>query len=236
MNFILNEESLHGQFESVEEFLKSLRANLLCFRLIHSQKNGKIRKIADLYKYQVTPEWKLGDLKRYPKSDELKRLRIALDKEISTEPYWDLDPAHDYGMPYLMEGIDVSGTAVAEAVERKEHLLSFDSVFYSDRELAIQWNGKEYHVISIYHPSCLVKYFGEEMELERDACLRARYAGTRIDCSKLEKEHGAENLEKDEYHLLLGTLDKFVNHESWETIGLDDGLEYKKIYSLSSRR
>ena len=41
-------------------------------------------------------------------------------------------------------------------------------------------------------------------------------------------------MEKEEYELLLGTLDKFVKHESWESIGLDDGLEYKK-YTPSAK-
>lgn len=225
---------MHGQFENVDEFLESLRANLQCFRLVRSQKHGEIRKIADFYKCQVTPEWKLEDLKRYPKSDELIRLRIALDKEISTEPYWDLNPTHDYGKPYLLNGVDVSATAVAEAVVRKESLLSFRSVFYSDRELPVKRDEEKYRVISIYRPACLVEYFGERMGLERDECLKARYAGTRVDCSMLEKEYGAKYLEKDEYHLLLGTLDKLVKHESWETIGLDDGLEYKKYTPASA--
>ncbi len=235
MNFILNELSLHGQFESVDEFLESLRANLQCFRLVRSQKNGEIRKITDFYKCQVTPEWKLGDLKRYPKSDELTRLRIVLDKEIRTEPYWDLHPVHDYGTAYLLNGVDVSATAVAEAVERKESLLSFDSVFYSDRELLVEQSGEEHRVISVYRPACLAGYFGDQMGLDRDECLKARYAGTRVDCSRLESEYGAKNLEKDEYLLLLGTLDKFASHESWETIGLDDGLEYKKYTPASEK-
>lgn len=236
MDFILNERSLHGQFESVEEFLESLRANLHCFQLVHSQKNGKIRKITNFYNCQVTPEWKLGDLKRYRKSDELTRLRIALDKETMTEPYWDLHPLHDYGVPYLMDDIDVSATAVAEAAERGESLLSFNSAFYSDRELLVKRNGEVHQVISIYRPSYLAECFGEQMGLERDVCLKARYAGTRMDCSRLEKAYGAKNLEKEEYRLLLGTLDKFVKHESWESIGLDDGLEYKKYTPSSSEK
>ncbi len=233
MNFILIERSLHGQFKTMEEFLRSLESNLHCFRLVRCQKDGEIRKIADFYKCQVTENQKLGDLKEYPRSDALSRLRIALDKEMRTEPYWDLSPAHDYGMPYWMGKEDVAATAVAEAVERKESLLSFQSAIYSDTQLSIKWNGGEYYVASIYQPSYLAEYFGEQMGLGRDECLKARYAKTRLDCSLLEKEYGAEKLEKEEYHILLKTLDKFVRHESWESIGLDDGLEYKK-YSPSS--
>lgn len=211
-----------------------MRANLQCFRLVRSQNNGEIRKIADFYKCQVTAEQKLGDLKQYPKNDELTRLRIALDKEIRTKPHWDWQPAHDYGMSYWMDGVDMAATAVAEAVERKESLLSFDSEIYSDRRLMVEWNGEEHHVVSVYRPSYFVECFGEQLGINRDECLRARYAGTRLDCSKLEKEYGAERLEKEEYRLLLGTLDKFVKHESWESIGLDDGLEYKKYVPSSS--
>ncbi|MCI8506546.1 MAG: hypothetical protein HFI67_10210 [Lachnospiraceae bacterium] len=236
MKFILNERSLYGQFESVDEFLESLEANLQCFRLVRSQKSGEIRKIADFYKCQVTKDQKLGDLKQYPRSDKLTRLKIALDKEMTTEPYWDLSPAHDYGTAYWMGKEDLAATAVAEAVERKESLLSFDSEIYSDRRLLVEWNGNTYGVFSIYRPSYLVECLGEQMGLERDECLKARYAGTRLDCSLLEKEYGAEYLEREEYHLLLGTLDKFVKHESWESIGLDDGLEYKKYTPSSGER
>lgn len=40
MDFILNEKSLHGQFEDVETFLKSLKNNIRCFDIIH--RSGKI--------------------------------------------------------------------------------------------------------------------------------------------------------------------------------------------------
>ncbi len=63
--------------------------------------------------------------------------------------------------------------------------------------------------------------------------LLIRYEGTRIDCSTLENDYGTSILEKNEFTELISTFDKFVNHESWESIGIDDGLEYKK-YTPSS--
>lgn len=87
MNFILNECSLRGQFESVEAFLKSLEANLKCFRLVRSQSDGEIRKIADFYKCKITKDQRLGDLKQFPKSEELLRLMIALDKFVEHESW-----------------------------------------------------------------------------------------------------------------------------------------------------
>jgi hypothetical protein len=79
---------------------------LQCFSLVHSQEHGEIRKITDFYKCQITSDQRLGDLKRFPKSDELTRLRIALDRDMQTEPYWDLLPVHDYGKAYWMNGED----------------------------------------------------------------------------------------------------------------------------------
>lgn len=233
MNFILNERSLHGQFESVEDFLKSLSANLKCFGLVCQQAEGKIRKLADFYKCQVTSDIMLGELKQYPRTDELLRMRIAFDKEMKTEPYWDLAPVHNYGIQYWMNGEDVSATALAEAAAREEGLLSFDSKIYKDQKLTIQQNETKHEVISVYHPRYLVECFEKQMGLGRNICLKARYDGTRLDCSVLEESYGADILEKEEYRQLLGTLDKFVRHDSWETIDLDDGLEYKKYTPAS---
>ena len=160
MNFILNECSLHGQFESVEAFLKSLEANLKCFRLVRSQSDGEIRKIADFYKCKITKDQRLGDLKQFPKSEELLRLMIALDKEMRTEPYWDLSAAHDYGTAYWLDGEDVAATAVAEAAERNEGLLSFDSKRYSDCQLVVKKGEKEHRVISVYRPAYLAHVSG----------------------------------------------------------------------------
>ena len=47
---------------------------------------------------------------------------------------------------------------------------------------------------------------------------------------------GLEKLDKSEYQLLIGSLDKFVKHESFETIAVDDGLEYKKYSPASNKQ
>lgn len=37
---------------------------------------------------------------QFGSADELSRFRIALDKEMRTEAYWDLEPMHDCGISY----------------------------------------------------------------------------------------------------------------------------------------
>lgn len=55
-----------------------------------------------------------------------------------------------------------------------------------------------------------------------------KYENTRIDCSTLEEKYGVDTLEQYEFEEVIKSFNKFVEHESWKTIDVDDGLEYKK--------
>ena len=94
--------------------------------------------------------------------------------------------------------------------------------------LDIQKGSQKYEVLSIYSPRYLAQNHYIDLNIDRCDYLKIRYEGTRIDCSLLEKKSGPDQLKESEYKQLLGTLDKFVQHESWDTIDRDDGLEYKK--------
>ena len=94
--------------------------------------------------------------------------------------------------------------------------------------LDLQKGSQKYEVLSIYSPRYLAQNHYIDLNIDRCDYLKIRYEGTRIDCSLLEKKSGPDQLKESEYKQLLGTLDKFVQHESWDTIDRDDGLEYKK--------
>lgn len=97
MDFILNEKSLHGQFEDVETFLKSLKNNIRCFDIIHKKTENRIYKIVDFHKCYITGDKQICDLKYQPNSDELLRFQIQLTEEIYTKPYWDENVTTRYG-------------------------------------------------------------------------------------------------------------------------------------------
>ena len=71
MDFLLNELSLQGQFDSMDSFLKSLPCTVKCIELIHQNANMPIYKTEDFYKCSITQDMKLCDLKNYQISDEL---------------------------------------------------------------------------------------------------------------------------------------------------------------------
>lgn len=163
MDFLLNEKSLHGQFGSTEEFLKSLSENLSCFQLVSKKMAGRIWKITDFYKCKITGHITIADLKQYPASDELRRFRIALEKVTETTPFWDEAPVHDYGAVFLCEDQDVSATAVAEAAVRDQGLLSFLSPPYADKILDVTAGENTYRVCSVYTARYFVESFKKNM-------------------------------------------------------------------------
>lgn len=228
MDFILNEESLKGQFHTVSDFLESLSSNIRCFALIHQEPENNIYKITDFYKCYITKDRQILDLKKEPCCDELMRFQILLDEEIHALPHWDDEPEHDVSKIYRWNGKNVSATAIAEAAKRGTPLLSFRSEYFTDCLLEVSLHSEKYQIFSVYSPKYLVECFSKELKLDRDILLKIRYENTRIDCSFLDRKFGASILENDEYHLLLISLDKFIQHQSWYDIEKDDGLEYKK--------
>lgn len=235
MNFILNEKSLDGQFQDEEQFILSLGPIATSIRIIHEYTNIQIYKIKNLCDYKITKDKRLLELKQFGNTDELVRFKKILDDEIYDDPYWDDDPHHDIGEEFLFEGKDVTATSLAEAAVTGDALLSFKLDKFVDNILDIKTLHNTFKVSSIYTPKYLLELYDDIIGIDGKSMLMIRYKDTRIDCSLLEGKYGVSILEKDEIHELLLTFDKFVKHESWENIMLDDGLEYKK-YSPASEK
>ena len=236
MEFILNEESLKGQFATVHDFLISLKSNIRCFHIIRKSECNTISKIDNFYDCYVTSDTKIRDLRNYQCSDELVAFQYQLEQEIYNLPHWDRNPMHDLSKVYLLAESDVVATGIAEATERDHLLLSFDMKNVKDCILHIQVADKEEHVSSIYSPAFLVKCAGEQLAMHGDDILKIRYEGTRIDCSSIEREYGTEILDESQLRQIISSMDKFVKHETWENIDRDDGLEYKKYTPDSPKR
>ncbi len=233
MQFLLNERSLYGQFRSTQEFLKSLKPVVRCIKMIHDCPELGIYKILNFHECKITKDETLSDLKLCGVPDELLRFKLSLDREVYHEPYWDRLPVHDVSQEFLWEGENVAATSLAEAAVTNNSLLSFQSERFLDRVLILRNQEFTYQVDSIHTPRYLLEQYHDSIHPDRKLILFVRYEGTRIDFSTLEDDYGVAILEKNEFAELLSTLDKFVKHESWESIGRDDGLEYKK-YNPSS--
>lgn len=228
MEFLLNEKSLCGQFEDVNSFLVSLKPVISCIKLIHDKTDIPIYKTSNFYNCHVTKDETLCNLKHYECSDELLRFKSALDTEIYEKPHWDEEPVHDILQEFIWNGENVSVTSLAEAAVTGGALLSFALESFKDKKLTIQRGIDSYLVDSIHTPQYLVQNHNGCLNINRKQILQIMYEDTRIDCSTMEDHYGADILENDEFEELIKSFNKFVEHESWESIALDDGLKYKK--------
>ena len=233
MDFLLNEKSLDGQFDNADDFLKSLRPVIKCMEILHASSDVGIYKIQNFHERRVTKKERVCDLKVHGVSDELLRFKLSLDRETYKAPYWDAEPSHDISQEFLWNGEDITATSLAESAVTGNPLLSFKSDRFIDCMLIISSDKKEYNVNSVHTPKYLVEKYNDILKIDKKQMLLIRYAGTRVDCTTLEDNYGVSILEKNEFTELISTLDKLASHESWESIGRDDGLEYKK-YSPSS--
>lgn len=59
---------------------------------------------------------------------------------------------------------------------------------------------------------------------------------SRIDCSTIEDKYGADILEREEFDGPIKSLKKFVEHESWESIALDDGWNTKNTHQKMTKK
>lgn len=233
MDFILNDKSLCGQFNSVSSFFDSLKNNVRCFELINDTEGSKIYKTQNFYKNKVTSNIRLYDLNKY-NDDELVYFLIQLDRIVYHAPYWGDDFKQNLNSKYIHGQEDVSCTCIAEAAENNFPLLSFKCDKYTDKKLDVCKDNEKIKVYSIYTPMYLTDKFYKELKLSRLDLLKTQFNSTRIDCSILNQNCGINELEENEFNLLLGTLKKFVKHDSWESIALDDGLEYKKYHNKAN--
>lgn len=235
MDFILNEKSLNGQFRDEEQFLKSLEPVLTSIKFIQKCKDTEIYRTHNFYECEIAKGKRVCDLKQYGFSEELLRFKRALDNVVYAYPYWDDNPKQDKSQKFVFDGENVTDTSLAEAAFTGKSLISFELEKYIDCVLQIE-NGEQIHnVCSVYTPKYLLEKYKDVLNVDEKTMLEIRYKGTRIDCSILEEKYGVSILQKHEFEQLISTLDKFAQHESWESIDRDDGLEYKK-FSPSSEK
>lgn len=76
-------------------------------------------------------------------ADELRRLKSAI-ASLTKEPFWDVgdsDIMQEMTSNYLLNGLDVAGSSIAEACERDRALASFVPSSFSGSTLGLVKNG-----------------------------------------------------------------------------------------------
>lgn len=151
----INEKSLDGQFQSFEEFLDNSLNFVRCLEWFRkSGTSWRILKKSNLYTSKITKEQHFYDLRSYRVSSEkntndiLRKLKSSLLLLQNDPPFWDVENIVQNG-EYYLDGINITGSSIAEAIAKDGAVLSFNHRLYHDIDLKVI-NGEISHSIFCY--------------------------------------------------------------------------------------
>ena len=136
MEILINELSLKGQFNNVEEFINiSLNQFVKIYSLLDNHNIHPLKNY-NFYNVNITPNETFNFLLTFKDkngvSDEVRKFKRIADKCIG-EPYWEIDLKHNPNDEFKWKNEIVSNTSLAESYVRNSSLISFvPSSFNSD--------------------------------------------------------------------------------------------------------
>lgn len=234
--YFLNETSLIGQYESVDDFIRSNRALMECIHLV-KEHGATIYKKSNFYDAKITNDENLYCLSKYRSNegeinDLLRKFKYLLELACNN-PYWDYEGIVD-DSECLVDGNDCTGTVIAAAAASEGALFSFSSSDYTDKCLNALYNGHKTLVYSIFSPYMHSEYLMISSALTMDEIIKHRYKGTKLDFSKLDTKYGFSEFESYEIKDCISTFDRFIKME-WDQIYQDHSLCYKDYQAPRSK-
>lgn len=144
-SIIVNELSLDGQFNSIEDFEKELRESFKIFNL-KNKLDKKLYFSSSIYNQNIDSNINVSKYLLSSRSDEARKFRSYLVQNSC----WDMDSNKQYkDGQYLFNFRDVSNYSIAEAFERQCSLYSFNHPAYTAPDLQVCKN-KEIRTIKNY--------------------------------------------------------------------------------------
>lgn len=233
MEILINELSLHGQFENEDHFVEEGAIPFVSAFKELNNKRDTVYKKYDLYSYKITQDLSLhGFLTAQGSrlSDVTRRLKSLLLGFILDEPYWESNPKHSSGNTYLLNQENLVGFSLAEACERDKIVISFNSEKFNRKKVSIYKNNSvEVTLDNLFDKGHCNEVNRERNNIGIDEYCVTRFKGDKLDFSQIDSKLGFELLKKEDEELFIDAFKKFTEL-SWQKIFVDDGLDYK-LYS-----
>lgn len=233
----LNELSLNGQYETVDDFLYKNRDVIECIAWA-AKRGNMIYKKSDFFNSKITMDKTLQQgLGGYRSSngelvDLLRRYKLLLVMA-NSNPFWDVE--FDYNCEKCMiDNIDVSNSSIVPAAKREGALLSFCASDYTDKVIEALFNGKQTKVISISSPFMYSEYLLKTDIDNVDDFFKLRYRGTKLNFSKLEEAYGFNEFQNEEIKDCIHEFDRFIKMD-WNQILNDNSFHYKSYKPSKSK-
>jgi phage-related protein len=134
MNLVINDFSLSGQYQSIDDFCNNLGKSFLPTIKLLDELGMVLFKKSNFFECMVTERMKLVDVIRVQGNPSITRFKSLISKIHSCEPFWDSDYKSDCNSTYVCEWTNEVPNCFTEAYEREADMISFyHSNFMSDK-------------------------------------------------------------------------------------------------------
>lgn len=144
MDIVINDESLDGQFKTIEEFADSVYERTIPMMKAIEENGLCLLKSQQTYERRITKEKTLYDLCMISNFPEIQMLKKTLLGIICDEPFWENEEKTEHNANYrcefMKQGIP---NCITEAYERNGMLLSFQHENFEESVVKIYKNGEE---------------------------------------------------------------------------------------------
>lgn len=162
MELILNDFSLDGQFEGVEDFTDYIRNILAPLLDVIIDNEIVFLKKSDFYRAAVTADLSLHDLMMMANEPAVSLLKQYIVNLGYCEPYWDTDMATreevQYGYPSHRE----EPNCFTEVIERCGKLVSFEHPDFKEEKISCSRNEKGIDILNIILVEQILKEYLRE--------------------------------------------------------------------------
>lgn len=230
MEVLINELSLHGQFENENHFVDAGAMPFVSvFKELNNSRDNVYKKY-DLYSYNITSEITLHEFLTSQKSrisDATRRLKSILSGFILDEPYWESDQKHSLDSIYLLGKDTIVGFSLAEACERDKTIISFNSEKFNNKKVIVNKDNSEEIILdNLFDKGHCNEVNRERNNIDINEYCITRFKGEKLDFSQIDNKFGFEHLKKEDEELFIDAFRKFTEL-SWQQINVDDALDYK---------
>lgn len=236
MDYIVNELSLMGQYEDVEEFLEVGLPSFMGVMndIQNADSSLHILKKADLYDSNVTDDVKLNNLiwdEKYRIYDSLKKFKSQLANLVNRGPFWDEAFQQSYDTSYFRingNAVNVAGSSVAEAFVREDCLVSFRKSDYEVDSVHITDGNEEKSISNFYRERQVLDFLLESDQLPYKLYIENAF-NRKLNFNEISHREGLNLITKDNFNLFESAFSKFETL-TWNQIRVDDGLDYKEFH------
>ncbi|STC98270.1 hypothetical protein [Elizabethkingia anophelis] len=239
MEVLLNELSIHNQFDSFEDFRDTALLDIIQFLKFHIDGYISVLKKSDIYSRQVYNGIILQRVLTSPdtgRSDEIRKFKSQLFS-IFSEPFWDVNSFCGEGSKYFYGDVIVNNSALAECYERKINLISLNPSEYIQNVINIKKDCFSEDLLNFTNIKSLVHHLYINKCVSFELFCRNYYAKTKINFTKINIRDSFELLSESDEKQFKSSFEMFSNTD-WNNIiqqggkgAAKTGLAYEKYHN-----